>query len=67
MKTIAELKKLDKKEFDKELSQARKNAMKLRFEAKTGQLAGCHKLQVAKKYIARMLTVKSVQTKIETN
>ncbi|MDP4007703.1 MAG: 50S ribosomal protein L29 [Candidatus Peregrinibacteria bacterium] len=67
MKTIAELKKMEKRDFDKELTQARKSAMKLRFEAKTGQLAGPHKLQQAKKYIAQMLTVKNAQKKTETN
>jgi|GEM_PF-3642039 len=60
MKTIAELKKLSAKDFRKELSKARKDVMKLRFEAKTGQLSGSHKLHTAKKYVARMLTVQNM-------
>ena len=74
MKTLAELAKLDSKDFDKEFAKARKEAMKLRFEVKTGQLAGTHKLTIAKKYVARMLTVKSaarqqevVSKKVEKN
>lgn len=58
MKTLAEIKKLDEKDFSKELTRARKEVMKLRFEAKTGQLAGVHKLYAAKKYVAQMLTTK---------
>ena len=64
MKTIAELKKLNAKDFQKELIKARRDVMKLRFEAKTGQLSGSHKLHAAKKYIAQMLTVR--QSKAET-
>lgn len=64
MKTKAELQKLGDKDFSKELMKARKEVMKLRFEAKTGQLAGTHKLSNARKYVARMLTA---QTEMKKN
>lgn len=62
MKTLAEIKKLSEKDFAKELARARKEVMKLRFEAKTGQLAGVHHLHDAKKYVAQMLTTKKQLT-----
>lgn len=57
MKTIAELKKLSDKDFRKELAKAAKEKMKLKFEARTGQLAGAHLLRNAKKYVARVKTI----------
>lgn len=58
MKTLDEIKKLDEKDFSKELAKARKEVMKLRFSARTGQLAGVHRLHDAKRYVAQILTVK---------
>lgn len=56
MKTPEELKKMNGKDLRKELTKARKAKMALTFEARTGQLAGAHKLRKAKKHIARILT-----------
>ncbi len=60
MKTAEEIKKLNRKDFEKELAKARKALMKLRFEAKTGQLTAAHKLHAAKNYVALLLTVKNM-------
>ena len=57
MRTIEELKKLESKELQKELEEARKELVEQRFNVKNNQAKDSHGIKKSKKYIAQILTV----------
>lgn len=57
MFTIEELRKIDVKKIEEEISNTEKALYKVRFEVKTGQEKGHNKISANKKYITRMKTI----------
>ncbi|MBI5152221.1 50S ribosomal protein L29 [Candidatus Peregrinibacteria bacterium] len=57
MYTLEELKKMKPEQINKTLSEPRKNLTKEKFEARTGQAKDNHKVELARKVVARILTI----------
>ncbi len=57
MRTLEELKKLDQKELQKALEEARTELVENRFNVKNNQAKNAHTIKKSKKYIAQILTV----------
>lgn len=57
MRTIEELKKLEQKELQKELEEARKELVENTFNVRNNQAKNSHTIKKSKKYIAQILTV----------
>jgi len=57
MRTIEELKKLEQKELQKELEEARKELVENTFNVRNNQAKNAHTIKKSKKYIAQILTV----------
>ena len=74
MKKLADLKKLDSKKLNEELTENRKALFKVKFEVKSGQSKNSHLISNYKKQIARIKTllnekslVKEVKEEIASN
>jgi len=57
MRTLEELKKLEKAQLQKELEEARKELVENKFNVKNNQAKNTHTIKTSKKYIAQILTV----------
>lgn len=57
MRTLEELKKLEKPELQKELAEARKELVENRFNVRNNQAKNSDTIKKSKKYIAQILTV----------
>ena len=57
MKKLADLKKLDSKKLNEELTENRKALFKVKFEVKSGQSKNSHLISNYKKQIARIKTL----------
>ncbi|MBI5753999.1 50S ribosomal protein L29 [Candidatus Peregrinibacteria bacterium] len=57
MKTQEELKKLDAKKLNEELSELKNHLIKLQFDIRSGQAKNTHMLKVTRKQIARIQTL----------
>lgn len=57
MYTFEELKKMKPEQLHRTLEEARKNLTKAKFEARTGQAKDNHKVDLARKAVARVLTI----------
>ena len=57
MFTTEELRKIDVKKIEEEISSTEKALYKIRFEVKTGQEKGHNKIKLNKKYISKMKTI----------
>ena len=68
MKSVktSELRNLKSGEIETKLADARKELMKLRFQAVTGQLTDSSRLRILRREIARMQTVLREQKTAET-
>jgi len=66
MFTTEELRKIDVKKIEEEISNVEKTLYKIRFEVKTGQDKGHNKIELNKRYIARMKTILQERTIKET-
>ncbi len=63
---IAKVRKLTAKEITAEIAKTRKNVVELQAEVAMHRIKNWHLLAAAKKYLARLLTIKREQTIIKS-
>lgn len=62
MHTPEELKKMKSEQLTKTLRDTRMDLAKYRFESRTGQSKNHHRIELAKKQVARILTILQAQS-----
>lgn len=65
MYTSEELKKMKSEQLTKALNEAKNNLTKFRFESRTGQSKDHHKVKLAKKLVAKILTMLTAAGRIK--